>query len=289
MGPGFVIHLAFLHTIKVPLPMKEPSTSTYPALLHRSDERGSRWEYLSFGLVFVGLGVLFSSNYLSAYSYSTTTGVGTKEVAITLHYPLLAFLPLAYTEGPALIAVGLLGARKLLATNKYALAGMAWVGLTLVSLSYGTFTNAIFQSEPGTHLFWLNGTSFALTPLYLSAVGIVALFTMTPSLVGVWMSIRLLSKHRRTLLAAFLLGAVLTFASLLSVQYTATVGSYTRGLPLFWLVLPQGFAVVPAGWYPISAGFALDFLFWSGLALMGVLATRYLWMRPSYLQSSISE
>ena len=192
-------------------------------------------------------------------------------------------------EAPALIAVGLLGARKLLATNKYALAGMAWVGLTLVSLNYGTFTSAIFQSEPGTHLFSLNGTSFALTPLYLSALGIVALFTMAPSLVGVWMSIRLLSKHRMTLLAAFRLGAVLTFASLLSVQYTATIGSYSRGLPLSWLVLPQGFAVVPAGWYPISAEFALDFLFWSGLALMGVLTTRYLWMRRSPLQSSISE
>jgi hypothetical protein len=262
--------------------MKEPTISTLgPTALRDGSGTRSRSQYLGLGLIFTGLGVLFSSNYLSTYSYSTTAGLGTKDITITLHYPLLAFLPLAYAGGPALIAIGLFEVRKLLVTNIYVQAGMAWVGLTILSLGAFIFTNTIFQAEPEHHLFNVYGASFAPTPLYLSALGFFVLFTMAPSLVGVWMSLRLLSRNRRMLLSAFGLGAILTLVSLLSVQYTDAVGMggylYSRGFPLPWLVLPNSLLAVPAGWYPTEV-FVLDFLFWSGLAHTGIAGARYLSM-----------
>jgi hypothetical protein len=259
--------------------------------------RAAKSGFLALGLIFAGFASLFSSPYLSSYSHSiTTTSVnsGQQFVNINFVYPLQAYVPLVNIAGLLMIVSGLWYSRRLLATNVYVLDGMAWVTMGFLPFLLSAGFSAVLSFLPES-AFFAQGTQYTITPLYLATLLIIGLQALGPSILGVWITMKLFPVRRRMIVTIFGVGAVLTFLSLLSVQYTAWTGLdgtlYQRGFPIGWLALPYGFLSVPPGWYP-TGPFILDFLFWSGCILLAYLAAIRLLRRrtePSRLTAPLSD
>src|ERR1700722_13700527 len=94
-----------------------------PAAIGAADStigrRAARSGFLALGLAFAGFASLFSSSYLSSYSYSvTTTSVngGQQFASVSLVYPLQAYVPLVNIAGLLMIVSGLWYSRRLVMT-----------------------------------------------------------------------------------------------------------------------------------------------------------------------------
>ena len=260
--------------------MRTPSQDG-PATIGAPDStigrRTARSGFVALGLVFAGFASLFSSPYLSSYSYSvTTTSVnsGQQFASINLVYPLQAYVPLVNIAGLLMIVSGLWYSRRLVVTNVYVLEGMLWVTMGFLPFLLSPGFSAVLSFLPES-VFFAQGTQYTVTPLYLATLLIIGLQALGPSILGVWITMKLFPARRRMIVTVFGVGVILTFLSLLSVQYPAWTGLdgilYQRGFPIGWLAFPYGFLSVPPGWYP-AGSFILDFLFWSGCTFLACLA-----------------
>jgi hypothetical protein len=115
------------------------------------ERRTARSGFLALGLVFAGFASLFSSSYLSSYSYSVTTtsaNSGQQFVNISLVYPLQAYVPLVNIAGLLMIGSGLWYSRRLLATNVYVLDGMVWVTMGFLPFLLSAGFSAVLSFLP---------------------------------------------------------------------------------------------------------------------------------------------
>lgn len=166
--------------------------------------------------------------------------------------------------------------------RRYWLLGSGWVGVLIFSVNGWAWLDALLSLRLYFFFVPYGKTTFAITPVYLAYLILVASIMIGPSVMGVLLTFRLLPTLKRSLLMVFGTGTILTVVSLLNTQPGVSYGLsgtlYQSGLPIRWLELPFGNLVVPAGWYP-TPFFVLDFVFWSGMTLGVILVAKRLFRR----------
>ena len=220
----------------------------------------------------LGIALLLATPFLTAYSYTvTTTSADAKMITISYVYPLEPFLLVFLTLGIVMTTYGLWNARRLLVAHKSIPVALGWLAIAVASLLSNSLTNITLLISPSPPV-WATGTDFSITPTYgLMLLTIGSTLTVL-SLLGVWMSRKLLQTHRTMVTIAFSLGALLTILSALWAEHMVAVSYevYQRGFPLPWLSFPLHGLVVARGWFP-TAFFVFDLVFWSSLAYGSVL------------------
>lgn len=227
-------------------------------------------------LAVVGIGMLLSTPFLMAYSYTATTrSADSKTITIEYVYPLQPLTLVFLLCGPALSAYGFWRSRRLLGMHRSIPAALAWLGMAVASLLWNPLLLTLNSIYPIYHVLWAKGTEFPITPEYIVVLLVSSSFLSGLSLCGIWISRRLLPAHTRKISIAFGVGALISLLSLLKLEHIAVTSYevYQRGYPLPWLVLSNGLVGV-MGWIPTSF-LIFDLIFWSGIVLaFGLVGTK---------------
>src|SRR5712691_3622523 len=154
----------------------------------------------------LGIALLAATPFLTAYSYTlTTTSADAKMITISYVYPLEPFLLVFLTLGIVMTTYGLWNARRLLVAHKSIPVALGWLAIAVTSLPLSnSLTNIALLISPSPPV-WATGTDFSLTPTYgLMLLTIGSTLTVL-SLVGVWMTRKLLRTREKTVTIAFCL------------------------------------------------------------------------------------
>src|SRR5713101_4557894 len=178
----------------------------------------------AFMVALLGIALLLATPFLTAYSYTvTTTSADAKMITISYVYPLEPFLLVFLTLGIVMTTYGLWNSRRLLVAHKSIPVALGWLAIAVASLLSNSLTNITLLISPSPPVV-ATGTDFSITPTYGVMLLTLGSTLTVLSLLGVWMSRKLLQTRRTMVTIAFSLGALLTIVSALWAEHIFAIG-----------------------------------------------------------------